>query len=115
MSPTLVLDQEGRLYLAIGSPGGSRIIGFVAKALVGVLDWGLDVQSAISLPNMTNRNGATDVEAGTSLEPLAKKLTDLGHDVKLPGMNSGLHGIRVTEGGLEGGADPRREGVALGD
>ena len=115
MSPTLVLDEEGTLYLAIGSPGGSRIIGFVAKALVGVLDWGLDVQSAISLPNLTNRNGVTDIEAGTALEPLVSDFEALGHKVRLRGMNSGLHGIRITDQGLEGGADPRREGVALGD
>ena len=115
MSPTLVLDEDGGLYLAIGSPGGSRIIGFVTKALVGVLDWGLDVQSAISLPNLTNRNGVTDIEAGTALEPLAGDFEALGHEVRLRGMNSGLHGIRITDEGLEGGADPRREGVALGD
>ncbi len=115
MSPTLVLDEDGALYLAIGSPGGSRIIGYVAKGLVGVLDWGLDVQSAISLPNMTNRNGATDLEAGTQLETLAETLEALGHDVQMRSMNSGLHGIRITDEGLEGGADPRREGVALGD
>ena len=115
MSPTLVLDEEGALYLAIGSPGGSRIIGFVTKALVGVLDWGLDVQSAISLPNLTNRNGVTDIEAGTALELLAGEFEALGHEVRLRGMNSGLHGIRITDQGLEGGADPRREGVALGD
>ena len=115
MSPTLVLDEDGGLILAIGSPGGSRIIGFVTKALVGVLDWGLDVQSAISLPNLTNRNGVTDLEAGTALEPLAGDLEALGHEVQMRGMNSGLHGIRITDKGLEGGADPRREGVALGD
>ncbi len=115
MSPTLVLDGEGRLQLAIGSPGGSRIIGYVAKALIGVLDWDLDVQSAISLPNITNRNGATDLEAGTALESLVGPLEALGHEVKQRSMNSGLHGIRVTADGLEGGADPRREGVALGD
>ena len=115
MSPTLVLDEDGGLILAIGSPGGSRIIGFVTKALVGVLDWGLDVQSAISLPNLTNRNGVTDLEAGTRLEALSEALEALGQEVQMRGMNSGLHGIRLTAEGLEGGADPRREGVALGD
>ena len=115
MAPALVLDEDGGLYLAIGSPGGSRIIGYVAKGLVGVLDWDLDVQSAISLPNLTNRNGATDLEAGTRLEALAEALEALGHEVDQRDLNSGLHGIRVTDEGLEGGADPRREGVALGD
>jgi len=115
MSPTMVLDGRGKLALAVGSPGGSRIIGYVVKSLVATLDWGLDIQAAIDLPNVVNRNGATDVEEGTSSDALVAGLAALGHEVKVRPLNSGLHGIVVTENGLTGGADPRREGVALGD
>ncbi len=115
MSPTLVLDREGRLVMALGSPGGSRIIGYVVKALVASLDWGLDMPAAIALPHTVNRNGATDLEQGTAVAELADKLEALGHQVRVRSLTSGLHGIRVTGRGLIGGADPRREGVALGD
>jgi gamma-glutamyltranspeptidase/glutathione hydrolase len=114
MAPTMVLDREGRLVLAVGSPGGSRIIGYVVKAVIGALDWGLDMQAAIDLPNVVNRNGATDVEEGAPAA-LEEGLAARGHEVKVGPLNSGLHGIAVTAAGLEGGADPRREGIALGD
>ena len=115
MSPTLVLDRDGRFVMAIGSPGGSRIIGYTAKAIIAVLDWNLAMQDAVALPNFANRNGATDLEAGTAIEAAKPALEALGHKVNLIGMTSGLHGIRATGAGLEGGADPRREGVALGE
>ena len=115
MSPTLVLDRSGRFVMAIGSPGGSRIIGYTAKAIVAALDWNLPMQAAVALPNFVNRNGATDLEAGTAVESAKTALEALGHEVNVMEMTSGLHGIRRTESGLEGGADPRREGVALGE
>ncbi|WP_299395597.1 gamma-glutamyltransferase [Pelagibius sp.] len=115
MSPTLVLDRQGRFVMAIGSPGGSRIIGYTAKAVIGALDWNLSMQEAIDLPNFVNRNGATDLEEGRGLEGAAQALEALGHEVNLRGLTSGLHGIRLTEAGLEGGADPRREGVVLSE
>ena len=115
MSPTLVLDKDGLLVMAIGSPGGSRIIGYVAKTLVASLDWGMDMQAAIDLPYFLNRNGALELERGTVLEGLKPEFEKLGHTVKLTSRASGLHGIRVIPGGLQGGADKRREGVALGD
>jgi gamma-glutamyltranspeptidase/glutathione hydrolase len=115
MSPMIVLDGEGRLALAIGSPGGSRIIGYVLRAMLGVLDWNLDPQTAVSLPHAVNRNGKTDLEESTPVAAHKAALEALGHQVNLRAMTSGLHAIRVTEQGLEGGADPRREGVALGD
>ena len=113
MSPTLVLDRDGHLIMAIGSPGGSRIIGYVAKTLIAVLDWNKDMQSAIDMPFFLNRNGAMELEKGTTLKFLKPGLERLGHKVKLISRASGLHGIRVVGGGLQGGADKRREGVAL--
>jgi len=116
MSPMLVLDGEGDLALAVGSPGGSRIIGYVLRALTGVLDWNLDPQAAVALPHAVNRNGKTDLEEGTPVAAHRAALEALGHEVRVRNMTSGLHAIKVTpEGGLEGGADPRREGVVVGD
>jgi len=115
MSPTLVFDKAGNLVMAIGSPGGSRIIGYVAKTIIAALDWKMDMDAAIDAPNFVNRNGSTDLEKGSALESLKPLLEEMGHTVKLFGQVSGLHGIRVTKYGLEGGADKRREGVAIGD
>lgn len=115
MSPTLVFDAKGRIVLAIGSPGGSRIIGYVVKTLVAALDWELDIQRAIDMPNVTNRNGPTDLEQDTAIEGLQLELEALGHQVRHKAMTSGLHGIQIIDGVLFGGADHRREGVALGD
>lgn len=113
MSPTMVFDRNGNLQMVIGSPGGSRIIGYVLKTIVASLDWNMDMQSAIALPHFINRNGSLDLEADTPLEDLQPELEAMGHDVKVRTLNSGLHGIRITNSGLEGGADPRREGVVL--
>jgi gamma-glutamyltranspeptidase/glutathione hydrolase len=115
MSPTLVLDRQGRFVMAIGSPGGSRIIGYTAKAVIAALDWELSLQDAVALPNFVNRNGATDLESGTEITAAERALRALGHEINIIEMTSGLHGVRRTAGGLEGAADPRREGVALGE
>jgi gamma-glutamyltranspeptidase / glutathione hydrolase len=115
MAPTLVFDAQGRLVLAVGSPGGHSIINYVAKTLVGVLDWGLDMQDAVSLPNFGSRNGPTDLEAGTDLERLVPGLRAMGHVVRVRPEASGLHGIQRASGGWTGGADPRREGTAIGE
>ena len=115
MSPTLVFNEDGSLMMAVGSPGGSRIIGYVTKTLVGVIDWGLSIQEAIDLPNFLSRNRGLEIEKGSRLEALRPGLETLGHKVKAFKWHSGLHGIRVTPKGLEGGADKRREGIALGD
>ena len=114
MTPTLIFDEDGNLVATLGSPGGSRIIGFVAQSVIALLDWGLDAQAALSLPRHVNRNGATELEANTALERIARSLEALGHEVRIRPLVSGLHAIRRVGGGLEGGADPRREGVALG-
>ena len=115
MSPTLVFDEDGKLFATVGSPGGSRIIAYVVKTLIGLIDWKLDMQAAIDLPTHVNRNGATELEKGTALAQHADALRRLGHDVRIRTLISGLHGIRVTPHGYDGGADKRREGVALGD
>jgi gamma-glutamyltranspeptidase / glutathione hydrolase len=121
MAPTLVFDrQTGELVATVGSPGGSQIIGYVAKTLVGVLDWNLDIQQAIALPNFGSRNGPTEVEKGRISDTVVDGLKARGHDVREIDMASGLQGIvrvRLPDGrlGWAGGADPRREGVALGD
>ncbi|MBI3453198.1 MAG: gamma-glutamyltransferase [Rhodospirillales bacterium] len=119
MAPTIVTDRQGRLALSVGSVGGSRIIPYVVETLVAVLDWGLDMQQAISLPRHTNLNGATDLERGTPLLGLADGLRALGHTVEILPLTSGTQGIAVVRRGsktrLIGGVDPRREGRALGD
>lgn len=114
MAPTVVM-KEGKPYLVIGSPGGSRIIGYVAKTLIAHLDWQLPLDEAINLPHRVNRFGTYDLEEGTSAEYMAASLKQLGYDVKVRELNSGLHGILVTAEGLQGAADIRREGAAMGD
>lgn len=120
MAPTLVFDRQTReLVMTAGSPGGSAIINYVAKTLVGTLDWGLNVQQAISLPNVGSRNGPTELEKGRVSDALVEGLKARGHDVRVMDQTSGLQGImRVRVDGKPmwfGGADPRREGVAMGD
>jgi gamma-glutamyltranspeptidase/glutathione hydrolase len=115
MTPTLVFDREHRLVMVIGSVLGSSIINHVGKTIVAALDWGLDIQAAIDVNNFGSRNGPTEIEAGPDAERLRAGLTALGHEVAILKVTSGLHGIMVTRDGLVGGADPRREGVALGD
>lgn len=114
MSPMIVL-KDGKPYMAIGSPGGAAIINYVAKTLLGVLDWGLDIQQAIALPNRGSRNRFTEIEKDTALHALAAPLRAMGHEVREVAFPSGLQGVVITPHGLEGGSDPRREGVSRGD
>lgn len=114
MAPTIVL-RDGKPYMAIGAPGGSAIVNYVAKTLVGVIDWKLNIQDAIALPNFGSRNRETELEKNSVLEPLAQPLRQLGHEVALREFPSGLQGIVIDHRGLSGGADPRREGMAKGD
>lgn len=113
MAPTIVL-QDGKPVLAVGSPGGSRIIGYVASAIVAWADWGLNVQQALSLPHAVNRFGTFDLEAGTAAADMEAALMQMGYEVNIRDLNSGLHAIEIGET-LKGGADPRREGIALGE
>lgn len=120
MAPTFVFGraggpQAGRLLLAAGSAGGTAIINYVAKLLVCMIDWKLGVQDAIAAPNMGSRNRETELERGTPAEAFATSLRARGHPVAVLGLASGSQGIQVTARGLRGGADPRREGVALGE
>lgn len=114
MAPTIVL-KNGRPVYALGSPGGSSIIPYVATTLIGLIDWKLDMQAAISMPHMVNRFGTYELEAGTKAEDFADDLEALGFKTRIGDLNSGLHGIALTPQGLFGGADPRREGIAVGD
>jgi gamma-glutamyltranspeptidase/glutathione hydrolase len=116
MAPMLVFERDsGRLVMSIGSPGGPSIINYVAKTLIASLDWGLDLQQAITLPNFGSRNGPTELEAGRSSETLADALRARGHVLQIHPQTSGLQGIQRDAAGWFGAADPRREGVAAGD
>ena len=121
MAPTLIFDRQSGEFLAtLGSPGGSQIIEYVAKSTVGLLDWNLDPQTAINLPNFGSRNGPTELEQGQFSAELIQALKDKGHSVSEIDMTSGTQAIvRVKDAqgkaSLAGGADPRREGEALGD
>ena len=110
MTPVIVYDENGDLYAVLGSPGGSRIIAYVTQTLIALLDWELDMKRAISLPRFVDRNGPLELEAGTALEEMRPQLEQLGHKVETRELMSGLHGIRVTAEGLDGAADPRRDG-----
>ncbi|WP_347902011.1 gamma-glutamyltransferase [Pseudomonas purpurea] len=121
MAPTLIFDRQNGEFLAtVGSPGGSQIIEYVTKSVVGMLDWNLDPQAAISLPNFGSRNGPTELEKGQFSPALIQALKDKGHTVNEIDMTSGTQAIvrvRDAQGNATwaGGADPRREGEALGD
>ncbi len=115
MSPTLVFDERGGLYAVLGSPGGSRIINFVARTLLGVLDDGMEPAAALSLGHVGNRNGATELEKGRVAPELVRELERRGHAVQMLDMTSGLHLIVRREGRWVGAADPRREGSARGE
>jgi gamma-glutamyltranspeptidase / glutathione hydrolase len=106
MAPVMIFDASNQLVGIVGSPGGSAIINYVAKTVIGILDWNLTMQQAIDLPNFGSRNGPTELEQATDLENISA--------VKLIEMNSGLHGMWKTKQGWRSGADPRREGVARG-
>ena len=114
MAPTIVLGPKGGLRMVTGSPGGSRIINYTARSVMGVLDWKLDPQWAVTRGHVVSRNGTVDLEEGAFFDELKVGLEDLGHKIKVRKLNSGLHVILVENGKLYGGADPRREGVAVG-
>ena len=114
MAPTIVL-RDGAPVLVTGSPGSSRIIGYVAQSIIAMLDWGMDVQQAVAMPHLINRYGTFELESRSGAEALSEGLAALGYDVDVRSLVSGLHLIALGQAGLEGGADPRREGIALGE
>ena len=116
MSPVLVFDKAtDELLLSAGSPGGAMIIHFTAKTLLGVLNWGLNPQQAITLPNFGTLGGPLFLEQGRFPAAITTALQARGHAVTEVPMPSGLQAIQRMPEGWFGGADPRREGVVLGD
>jgi gamma-glutamyltranspeptidase/glutathione hydrolase len=116
MSPTIVFDKNNKFLVSVGSPGGPAIIDYVAQTLVGILDAHMSPKDAISMPRELNMNGVTLLEKGPGADTLAAQLTAMGHKVQVPEVEgSGLHGIMRVKDGYIGAADPRRDGIALGD
>jgi gamma-glutamyltranspeptidase/glutathione hydrolase len=129
MAPTIVFDEAGTVKAVLGSPGGSRIILYVVKALVALIDWELDAQDAAALVNFGSRGGPFEIEYDQAttwhalLRPwlstpslwYALRVRPFGHQIAPDLLTSGLHIIVARPDGLEGGADPRREGAAIGD
>ncbi len=114
MSPTIVFDEKGEVVLVVGSPGGSRIILYVLKTIIAMIDWGMDQQAAVELANFGSRNGPFEMESpGNTMTKLF--LQSFGHVVKVVPMTSGLHVILKSDGIMYSGVDPRREGMALGE
>ena len=132
MSPTIVFNRDNQVEAILGSPGGSNIIQYVVKTLVGVVDWDMNIQQAINLPNFGAQTSATTtLERGTAVEAVKAGLEARGHTVSVADINSGVHGIvfngyrsstqagslarNPSAGTWAGGADPRREGTAKGN
>jgi len=116
MSPTIVFDKKGDFLVSVGSPGGPAIIDYVAQILIGILDAKMSSKQAMSMPHEINMNGSTLLELSPTTDALAAQLTAKGHTVQTSRMEgSGLHSIQKVKDGYIGAADPRRDGIALGD
>ncbi|MBF0194795.1 MAG: gamma-glutamyltransferase [Magnetococcales bacterium] len=115
MTPTMVFNKNGELSIVAGSPGGPKIIGYVARTIWSLLEWDLDPKQVVSAPNFGNTNGVTILEAGTTIEALKEPLEAMGHKVKIKAMESGLNVIKIDKNGMRGGTDPRREGIIITD
>ncbi len=118
MTPTIIFDKKGNVFAVIGSPGGARIIPYVTKAVMGLIDWNMSMADAVALPNATGRGPTTELEQTRTPEATVEALRTLGHDVKVTDYGisvSGLNSIRVTKQGFDAAADPRREGTVGGD
>lgn len=116
MSPSLIFDRDTGDFLAtVGSPGGAAIIHYTAKAIYGMYGWGLNAQEAIDLPNFANFNGPSVLELESFPDHIIENLESMGHEVSIRALTSGIQAIQVTEQGLYGGADPRREGNVMGE
>jgi gamma-glutamyltranspeptidase/glutathione hydrolase len=118
MTPAIIFDRKGRLFAVLGSPGGARIIPYVTKTVLGLIDWNMSMADAVALPNATGRGPTTEVEQNRTPDAVIEALRALGHDVKATDYGispSGLNSIRVTKNGFDAAADPRREGTVGGD
>ena len=117
MTPVIIFNQDGSFFAAIGSPGGPKIISYVAQTVIAILDYGLSMQEAINLPRHVTTGKTLELEADTTVSELKPKMEAMGHRVILKRQHSGLHGIRLLRDNsieiLDGGADPRREGRVL--
>jgi gamma-glutamyltranspeptidase/glutathione hydrolase len=115
MSPTFVFDEKNNLIMVLGSPNGPRIIQHVLKTLIATLDWNLDIQEAVSLPNFIALNGLIELEKDRDIIYLKKPLQKLGHKVKITNITSAIQAIKIVDKKLYGAADPRRKGIAIGN
>lgn len=116
MSPTIVFNERNEPFLTIGSPGGARIIAYVLQTLLGVLVWDMDVQQAINQPHFLNMQDKTELEKDRISVPIAEQLKSRNHVIEWADLNSGIHAVeKLNDGQLQGGADPRREGIAIGE
>ena len=115
MAPTIVFSRDGTPELIVGAGGGAHIINSVAETILGVLAWHQDVRTAIEQPRIGGQNRAQELERDTKAADLADRLRVMGHVPKVVRMNAAVQAIAITPNGLEGWADPRRDGVALGD
>ncbi|MCF6197875.1 MAG: gamma-glutamyltransferase [Hyphomicrobiaceae bacterium] len=115
MSPTMIFDPKGQLVMITGSPGGSRIILYVLKTIIGHIDWKLNAAALVQMPNWGSRNGPLELEKNIGAEYIAQKMRAFGHKIRITPMTSGVHLILRQGNSLVGAADPRREGLPLGD
>ncbi len=114
MTPTIVFDDNGEVWAAVGSPGGPAIIGYVVKTLIAMIDWGMNPQEAIEFPNAVYPRGEPILEEEGFDAQIVEGLKAKGHAVAVRGLNSGVHAFKVLpDGSYQGGADPRREGAWL--
>jgi gamma-glutamyltranspeptidase/glutathione hydrolase len=113
MGPTMAFNAAGKLEMILGSPGGPAIVGFIVKTLVAMIDWNMTPQDATAAPNAVSFGRGAMIEP--SIAALKAPLEALGHDVRIGEFPSGVHAIRITPKAILGGADPRREGVAVGE
>jgi gamma-glutamyltranspeptidase/glutathione hydrolase len=114
MAPTMIYGPDGALKYVLGSPGGSRIISYVAQTIISLIDFEMSPQDAVNQGRISSRNGSIDIEKETEMMAFESNLASRGNKVKARDLNSGIHVIKVLPSQLIGGADPRREGIALG-
>ncbi|MDA7705431.1 gamma-glutamyltransferase, partial [Rickettsiales bacterium] len=114
MTPTFVFDEDDNLVLIVGSPGGPRIIQYVAKTIIAYIDWKMSIDQAINLPNFIAIKNGLELEKGTYLEQLSDQLTEIGHNIKIKNISSGITAISIDNGVIHGAADHRRNGFASG-